>query len=180
MHFALPACAWRSDAGEHYFGPVLYRTAFDAKSRTEVAEVVHVGLLGEAGRQVGLSLGVVRRLAASSTTEAGVDAASASTVIDAPHWAFSPFYVKLTRTGRPRFVRRAIYGMQAAFGAEVRALSAGVVTRTLFEPPPDAISSLRFEADSPMQTRLRIWSVPPGTPLPDSTVTDVMAEQEAP
>jgi hypothetical protein len=62
---AAGGCAWRTGTAEHYVGPVRFRYNAPAADRPATSQVVAIGLLGEIGRQLGISLGVIDRIAVS-------------------------------------------------------------------------------------------------------------------
>src|SRR6266478_2642247 len=59
------SCAIRSATADHYVGPVLYRRGTPCRDGADVTEVVQVGGAAETGREWGVSLGVIERVAAT-------------------------------------------------------------------------------------------------------------------
>jgi hypothetical protein len=159
---AVPACAVRTATGEHYLGPTLFRSGTSCRGATQVSEVVQLGVVGEAGSQWGLVLGLAHRFAA-----APVGAPAGGTADPAPRgrspvvvpaggvsraWAFSPIYLRIAREPGPRFVKRALAGAQVTVGAEANAASIGVVSRTFWTLADDARCALDYDHRDPMAT----------------------------
>jgi hypothetical protein len=133
----LYGCAWRSGAAEYYFGPVLFRYSPPLEDRPAISQVTAIGVFGEAGRQWGLSLGVVARTTISprliGSTESGATPNSPrwSTPLNplgAPvpgRWNFSLLYLRVDGMQPPGPLARQLYGLQLVAGPEVRAASLG-------------------------------------------------------
>jgi hypothetical protein len=166
---AAGGCAWRTGAAEHYVGPVLFRYSAPADDGPATSQVVAIGVLGEIGRQVGISLGVIDRIAVSprdrSSPDAGDPGASAAwstplSPLPAPgpgRWNASLVYQRVTGAGEPALVVRNLYGVQLVTGPEARAASLGVVSTTRVQLPEDAIAVLHYDARAPLAARFSVW-----------------------
>jgi hypothetical protein len=136
----LHGCVWRGGATEHYLGPVLFRYTPSQEDKPAINQVVALGVLGEGGRQWGLSLGVVERTTVSPQfiggTEPGAtpDSPRWSTPLNplrspaAGRWHLSPFYLRVHGVQPPGLLARRLYGFQLVAGPEARAASLGEVT----------------------------------------------------
>jgi hypothetical protein len=170
-------CAIRTSGADHYVGPLFHRTTAACGS-TYVSEVLHVGPLAEVGRQTGVSVGIVERVAVTPApgSDAPCDDRAGKPLLGVPpspqpgRWAFSPFYLRVARRGEPRLVRRSLSGAQLAVGAETMALSLGAVFTTLVSPPDDAVCAIRFDASRPMETRFTVWTVRPDGSIPEAAI----------
>jgi len=167
---ALSSCAIRTSTADHYLGPVFYRRGEPCRDGAEVTEVVQVGAAAEAGRQWGLSLGYLARVAAVPRDGHAPCPASQAASDDRRRWHFSPLYTRFDDREAPRFVHRSVVGTQAVAGPESSALSLGAVSATLFTPPPDAFCSFRYDASDPTGMRFTVWTVRPGEPVPEDEI----------
>lgn len=165
---AASGCAVRTARHDYYLGPVLHRHVTVCERGADVSQVLSIGPLGEVGRQSGLALGVVDRVAVVPHEPAG----PACTPSGEPRWRFSPFYLHVAHRDEPRLVRRMLVGAQATAGSETTALSIGGVATTVIRPPDDAVVRLRFDARQPMHTHFSVWTVRPGTALPESEILE--------
>jgi hypothetical protein len=173
-------CAVRTPWVDHYLGPVLYRSLAPCRDGAELSQVVAAGALAEVGRQAGLSLGVVDRVAVvpreAGDGSCGGDRSRAVLGVPADpaprRWAFSPFYLRVQRTGEVRLSHRVLTGMQAVVGPEATALSLGGVAATLVRPPTDAFCAIRFDASRPMETRFTVWTVGSGASVPEQEILE--------
>ena len=162
-------CAWRTGTAEHYVGPVLFRYSAPADDLPATSQVVAIGILGEIGRQLGISLGVIDRIAVSprDRTSPGADDPGPTPAWSTPlsplpsptpgRWNASFLYLRVTGAGEPALVVRNLYGVQLVAGAEARAASLGVVSTTRVRLPEDAIAVLHFDARAPLATRFSVW-----------------------
>ena len=176
--YSASGCAWRTATAEHYFGPVLFRYSPPEGDAPATNQVVAVGALGEAGRQWGMSLGVVERITVSPAYMRGTEREEAQQrpqwsmllgglVSPAPRrWTFSPVYLRVDEIGVPALVVRRLYGAQIVAGPEVRAASLGVVSLARVDVPDDAIALIDYDSRVPMAARFRVWRVGPDHELP--------------
>jgi hypothetical protein len=185
---ATGGCAWRTGTAEHYVGPVLFRYSAPADDRPGTTQVVAIGILGEIGRQLGLSLGVVDRIAVSAHDRSRPDtddpgpAPTWSTPLSplpppAPdRWNASLLYLRVTGrvTGAAEsaFVVRTLYGIQLVTGPEARAASAGVVSLTRLQLPDDAIAVLHYDARAPLAARFSVWRASPDRVVPAAEILE--------
>jgi hypothetical protein len=132
--------------------------------------VVQFGGAAEAGRQWGLSLGFIDRVAATPRDGIAPCPAEAGSGDDRRQWHFSPLYKRFDDREPPRFVHRSVVGTQAVAGPEGGALSLGAISATLFTPPPDAFCSFRYDASDPTGMRFTVWNVRPGNPVPEEDI----------
>ncbi len=173
---SLFGCAWRTATAEHYFGPVLFRVSWlDGAAPT--SQVLAIGILAEGGRQWGVSLGVMERIAVSPVYMQGTDieepqrrpqwsALGAAVLPAVRHWMFSPVYLRVEEIGTPVLVARRLFGAQIVAGPEARAASLGVVSLAHVDVPDDAFSQIHFDSRAPMATRVRVWRAGPDHELP--------------
>jgi hypothetical protein len=187
------ACAVRVGDAEHYVGPVLFRYSGACRTDPAISQVVQAGVVGEAGRQWGMTLGVWERIAATAAdglraaepAEPCEDGVRWTAPLSIPftlaprRWTFSPIYLRCDGCGAPAFVARTAAGVQAVAGPEASALSVGVTTRTLATPPDDAFWVLRFDARRPMETRFTVWPMSPGADRVAERVLDAVRKEEA-
>jgi hypothetical protein len=179
MVLACAGCALRTAAADYYVGPLLHRTVARC-GETQVSQVVHVGALAEVGRQTGISIGLVDRIAVTPAPpdDAACDPSEPEALVAVPPdpapgaWSFSPLYLRVPRRGEPRLVRRALTGAQLAAGPESTALSLGAVFTTLMHPPDDAFAAVRFDASRPMESRFTVWTVSEDAPIPETTILE--------
>ncbi len=183
----LSGCAWRTGQVEHYVGPVLFRYMGPPGGEAHVIQVKHLGLSGEVGTQWGLSVGLSERTAiapqafSAAEPRPPIESARWSMPLSllsppvAERWNLSFLYLRGEGVPKPRFVRRVIYGVGVHFGSEARAVSVGVASRTLLEPPMDALSVLRFDESRPLETRFAVWHDAPELDLP---VSEILKEVE--
>lgn len=171
-------CAWRTATAERYFGPVLFRFSPPEGDAPAINQVISIGIFGEAGRQWGISLGVVERLTVSPVYMRGTDPEEplrqahwsmllGGLVSPAPRrWNFSPLYLRVDEVGTPALVTRRLYGAQIVAGPEERAASLGVVSLARVDVPEDAIAVIDYDSRAPMAARLRVWRVGADHELP--------------
>jgi hypothetical protein len=169
------SCAIRTSSAEHYVGPILYRRGTPCRDGADVLQVVQLGGAGEAGRQWGVSLGLVERV--SATPRDGMQGCAAEPRADGERrrWHFSPLYTRFEHSEVPRFVHRSIIGTQAVAGVESTAVSLGIVSATLLLPPPDAFCSFHYDGSDPTGMRFTVWTVRPDTDVPEE---DILKEVE--
>ena len=180
----LHGCAWRIGADEHYLGPVLYRYSPPLEDKPAISQVVAIGVLGESGRQWGLSFGVVERTTVSPQLLGGTDP---GTSMNSPRWStplnplgspvpyrwhLSPFYLCVEGVQPLGLLARRLSGFQLASGPEVRAASLGIVSLIRIEVPTDAISLIRFDAHAPLATRFSVWRAHPDRDLPLTNILE--------
>jgi hypothetical protein len=181
----LHGCVWRGGATEHYLGPVLFRYTPSQEDKPAINQVVALGVLGEGGRQWGLSLGVVERTTVSPQfiggTEPGAtpDSPRWSTPLNplrspaAGRWHLSPFYLRVDGVQPPGLLARRLYGLQLLAGPEARAASFGMMSLMRIEVPDDAIALVRFDPNAPLTARFSVWRSRPDHELP---LTDILEE----
>jgi hypothetical protein len=161
-------CAIRAARSDRYIGPVFHRSVTVCDRGADVSEVLSVGVLAEVGRQSGVALGVADRVAVVPHD----DVPGQCMPSGGSHWSFSPLWLSIEHRDQPRLVRRTLAGAQAAVGVETTALSIGGVSTMLIHPPPDAFSVIRFDGRRPMQTHFTVWTVRPGTEVPEAAILE--------
>jgi hypothetical protein len=174
-------CVWRTERAEHYFGPTLLRTVSACDAGAAVVQARHLGVVGEAGRQWGVAIGVADRVAVVPRvgTPAG-DACGHWAGIGGPasttpgRWTLSPLYARWDKPAEPALVRRVLWGAQLAAGTELTALSLGVVSRTQLVPIGDGVYAVTFDSTRPMETRFTVWPYVPGQRVP---LDEIMKEE---
>lgn len=166
--WTLTGCTVYSERAEHHFGLVLYRYATPVSGQANVGQLIHPGLLLEAGKNWGITLGLAERInvipqqaagSATQSSDTGWQTAPTLSSSTPPEkqWNFSFFYLRVPQASSPYFIYRTHYGLGAALGEELTALSLGMTRRTLFVPQENAISTLHFQSDDPMETRAKVW-----------------------
>lgn len=152
----------------------------------ETFQVRQVGIFGEGGTQWGIGVGVSDRLAAvpQMRGEPGIlpDGQEPKSTEPPPFslvpslrvgpWNLSLLYLRREESRSPAFVKRTTYGAIILAGEEVSAVTIGIATRTWFWPPPGSFSILRFDASSPLTTRVIVWRPQPERELPVSEVLE--------
>lgn len=175
LALGLSSCTIRTRTADHYFGPVLYRRGEPCRDGADVTQVVQLGGAMEAGRQWGLSLGLVDRVSARPRDAAIPCPHEPASPEDRRRWRFSPLYVRFEGQEPPRFVHRSVLGTQAVAGPEAGAVSLGAISATLFVPPPDAFCSMHYDASDPTGLRFTVWNVRPGDAVLEE---DILKEVE--
>jgi len=166
------SCAFRTAGADHYVGPILYRTAAACPDGADTTQVVSVGAAIETGRQWGLSLGFIERVAASPRDgEIPCSTAAQGGTVDR-RWHVSAIYVRFDHDEPPRFVHRSVVGAQAVAGLEANALSIGAISATLLLPPPDAYCNLRYDARDPTGMHFTVWRVRADHPPPEREILE--------
>jgi hypothetical protein len=161
----LAGCAWRSASAEHYLGPVFFRYRDAGAAGPEISQIVAVGVLGEAGRQWGLSIGVIERTVVSPLDKTETPTATRNpgryslfTGVTRPgHWGLSPLYYRVQTARPPGLVVRRLHGLQLGAGPEVRGVSLGMVSLARLDAPDNAIAVVRYDARAPMNARFSLW-----------------------
>lgn len=180
------ACVWRADDAEHYIGPVIFRYSAPPNGNAYVGQVVRLGVSAEAGTSWGIALGASERITVAplvipatnkdQTSSHGrwMMPLSFSPTPTVGKWNFSLLYLRVARDPGSFFLSRAIQGAEIVFGEEANALSVGIAHRTLFTPPDNAISRLRFDDNRPLESRATVWlDVPEHDGLPDSLLKEI-------
>jgi hypothetical protein len=162
------SCAIRGNDRDHYLGPVIFR---QANETARVFETWHLGVLGEAGGQNGLSAGAVHRVAAEPVdTDTGptrspsgtphLDASLPSVPLPFGDWRLSPIYLEQAHAPSGGFVMRTLVGSQLGWGAEARALSVGFVRTSKLVTPDDSLVTFYFSSRKPLDSVFRIQRFP--------------------
>ncbi|CAG1000609.1 hypothetical protein GPROT1_03843 [Gammaproteobacteria bacterium] len=177
----LNACVWRSGDADHYLGPVLFRYSTPPNRKAYVGQVVRLGLSAEAGNNWGIVLGVSERITVApllaATGQQDRDAAQYRWLMPlgfeqtpaADEWNLSLLYLRVEHGPGRFFLSRSIHGAEFALGEEANALTVGYARRTLFTPPDNAISRLRFDDSRPLASQATVWlDLPEHGSLPDN------------
>lgn len=158
----LAGCAWRTDQADHVFGPTVYRFRGTSPGNSAVFQTFHAPLLLEGGRQWGLSVGGVQRLAlvakrgeAETALQNAGEPPRGWLIHPAPdHWRFSLFYLRAPLHEPPVFIRRSVLGATGGAGMEERTLSFGYSSMTATNPREDAVYQLDFDSRHPLDATL--------------------------
>jgi hypothetical protein len=163
-------CVWRSDNGDHYFGPALFRFSA-ADGRAQVGQVVRVGFAAETGDSWGISLGWAERTAIAPEVRTNkpqgrghgqVRYFTPLSSAEAPQpdqWHFSPLYLRVEHEPNILFLSRTIWGAEFLLGREMNTVTLGIARKTRFLPPGNAFSVVHFESTRPLKARATVWPV---------------------
>lgn len=168
-------CAWRSGEAAHYFGPVIYRYNVPTEGRPAVSQVVAIGMLAEAGRQWGLTLGVAEHTSVSPVPTDASEWPAPRSLLSTPipeRWNVSPLYVRLPGSA-PGLVTRRLHGMQLVAGEEQWAASLGMKAVTTVRIPDDAFARIEYDSSAPLSTRFSVWRM---NQLSESQLSEVLKE----
>lgn len=152
----LTGCAWRTSHADHVLGPTFYRFNKFSPEGSLTVQTLHVPLLLEGGRQWGVSIGGVQRLAMvpgeTQRTAANSDEQPRGCFISSQpnEWHFSWFYVRAPLRKPPVFVRRSLVGAHGGVGVEERTFSLGYSSTTATTPHEEAIYRLEFDSRHPL------------------------------
>jgi hypothetical protein len=182
----LGGCSWQSDNAEHFIGPMLFRYSAPPIGKAYVGQVIRFGISAEAGINWGLSIGLLDRVAVTplvSTPGKTVQAQSIpqwvmplghSRTPEAGRWNFCLVYCRVERKAGIFFISRTIHGAEMVVGGEANAFSIGIVSRTLFTPPDDAIAKLHYERARPLESQAMVWfDIPERGDLPSGLLKEI-------
>lgn len=160
-------CVWRGDSADHYIGPLFYGPLQTSAKVGHIDEQVHFPILIETGRQWGVSLGIMRRIAASPriiNPSQPLDQLATPEIVRqflsipiTRRLAFSPLYLRIDRRTNPEFKIRSLVGFQTSGGEDGYFLSAGLATTREFIPRHVGPYMLCHESRNPLDTTLVIY-----------------------
>jgi hypothetical protein len=159
-------CAWRAGGVEHYVGPVAFRYRPADEARGSVSQVVRLGVALEGGAQWGVATGMIDRLACAPTTHGDdPDHGAPRWVLPLSplgpptpgRWNVSLLYLRVEAMPAPLLVVRRMLGAEITLGGEANAASLGWTSRALVQPPPDALSLVRYDSRRPLDTVVAAW-----------------------
>lgn len=161
---AFSGCAWRTDRADHVLGPAFYRFKHSASGRVVAVQSVHAPLLLEGGRQWGVSVGAMQRLALVperriQDTEGRQVSAPLRLLWNRPQpgrWQFSLLYSRIPLGQSPVFLQRRSLGITASIGAEERALSLGYSSFTAMNPREEALYIFDFQSRRPLNATFEL------------------------
>ena len=161
------SCAWRTSRADHVFGPALYRFSPPSHQKPAVVQTLHLPFLLEGGRQWGVSVGGIQRLALAprrSNGAAGSEKSEAQPqgcwISSEPgNWHMSWLYLRAPLREPPVFIRRSVVGLHAGGGAEERGLSLGYSSVTATTPREAALYELDFDSRHPLDATFVVTPV---------------------